>query len=623
MKIIRHGAGLLAIFAFSLAAESGRAQEEDPLPAGVVMRLGSTHLRHNLHVYPSAMSPDGKLLASRGGDGQFCLWDALTGKRLLALPAKDKEAIAPDAFSHDGTLLAGRGDNGVHLWDVAKRQTRFILAKDAKSGFPPTKTYFGPPVFSPDDKLLVVNPIGQGPIRLFDTTTGKLLREWKRGHSYCAECLFLPDGKTLVFAEPFAILRFLDAESGKELRRLQLKDDHYAVDGLAVSPNGKWLAVNQSGGVARDQKKLPKIFRMLDLASGKELYRLLTTDEYVARVVFAPDGKTLVRTIHSERSRIELIEPATGKILKSVMVFGSGIHGISFRADSKVLATSGNDPVIRVWSFPDLSPLLPPIGHTAKVSSLAYTPDGKLLCSAGEDGKAIIWDMKTGKPRHVWSIPIGWRRQIHVCPDARHFVYSVLQLHSAKTSNNLDAEGSALIYKLQTGKLLHRLEPVRGATALSPDGKIFAAGNKDHDIRLWQVTTGKAMVGCKGQKDDASALAFSPDGLWLASAGSDGTVRVWFAASGQLLRTIEITPAPSRGPWPSTEYAPANLAFTPDGLCLVVNYRYSDKTEIWDLLTGTRVQSQQQGKVRITTQSFLANRRHLLTARLANDNAVP
>lgn len=605
-----------AIVAIPLAAGIARPQD-DPLPDGMLMRLGSTHLRHKNGVYPATLSPDGKLVASAGGDGLFCLWDAATGKRLLALPNTGKTAIGPDVFSHDSKLLACRWNYvDLQLWDVAKRETRFILVKDNKSPI-------GPPIFSPDDKLLAVS-VGNS-IRLFDTTTGKLVREFTRGRvvSYSQPWAFLSGRKTLVWVEDYAVLRFVDVESGKEVRRLELKDDHYAVDGMDVSPDGKFLALNQSGVVRRDQRVLPRFFRMLDLATGKELWRLpYATEEYVHRIAFAPDGKTVVRGIQGPeltKSRIELLDPATGKIRRDFKLPGWAIQCLSFSADSRVMATSGSDQSIHLWSYPELRPLLPSTGHSAEVSSLVYTPDGKLLCSAGADGKVILWDMKTGKPRNTWPIPIGYRRQIHVGRDPKHIVCSLNNLHSMGTPV---MEGFALIHDSRTGQAIHKLAPVRGGTALSPDGKVFAAGGKDHDIRLWQVATGKVILACKGQKDDASALAFSPDGVWLASASVDGTVRVWCAATGRFLRTIEIKTPPMRGPWPKIEYA-ANLAFTPDGLCLALSYEgHSDKTEIWDVLTGTKVQSQQV-KGRFYKSSFVGNGRTLLTASLENGNAAP
>src|SRR5439155_12653254 len=89
----------------------------DPLPAHVLMRIGTVRFRHGGPITGIAWSPDGKMLATAGQDRTISLWDAETGKELVR--GRCDAAVRCVAFSPDGTLLAsGGGDGTVKLWDA-------------------------------------------------------------------------------------------------------------------------------------------------------------------------------------------------------------------------------------------------------------------------------------------------------------------------------------------------------------------------------------------------------------------------------------------------------------------------------------------------------------------------
>jgi serine/threonine protein kinase len=105
-------------------------------------------------------------------------------------------------------------------------------------------------------------------------------------------------------------------------------------------------------------------------------------------------------------------------------------------------------------------------GHHALMRCVTFSPDGRLLATAGDDSTARIWDALTGKQLHV------------------------LSGHSDGVN----------------------------AVAFAPDGRILATGASDQTVRLWNVATGESLAILRGHNDGVTALAFSPDGKWLASA---------------------------------------------------------------------------------------------------------
>jgi uncharacterized protein YjbI with pentapeptide repeats len=79
--------------------------------------------------------------------------------------------------------------------------------------------------------------------------------------------------------------------------------------------------------------------------------------------------------------------------------------------------------------------------------------------------------------------------------------------------------------------------PVRDCT-FSPDGTQLASASNDGTLRLWDATSGEALMVLRGHENMVWSCAFSPDGTRLASASTDGTLRLWDATSGEGLMVL-------------------------------------------------------------------------------------
>jgi WD40 repeat protein len=164
---------------------------------------------------------------------------------------------------------------------------------------------------------------------------------------------------------------------------------------------------------------------------------------------------------------------------------------------------------------------------------------------------------------------------------------------------------SQIITEVNGGKLRHTIKKVGPAVsyALSPDGQVLATGSYYHEIKLWNLKTGKLLRTLAGNSHEVDALAISPDGKTLASGGRFGgpslapapgyvapkdipcrasangceEIKLWDLDTGKLRKTI-------RGDSGGVK----SLAFSPDGKMLATS---SKKIKLWDLDTGKLLRS--------------------------------
>jgi hypothetical protein len=161
------------------------------------------------------------------------------------------------------------------------------------------------------------------------------------------------------------------------------------------------------------------------------------------------------------------------------------VDAVAWAPDGKVLAVADSTEVALVDSLTgrDRYRLL---GHTLGVTSVALTPDGRMLASGAGDNTVRLWDVKTGDSLRT------------------------LQGHT----NSLDA------------------------VAFAPDGRTLASGSGDKTVRLWDVKTGDSLRTLRGHTDSVTSVAFAPDGRTLASGSLDRTLRLWDIVDGHMLATL-------------------------------------------------------------------------------------
>ena len=402
--------------------------------------------------------------------------------------------------------------------------------------------------FSPDgSRLALATSMG---VWLYDAETFDELALLTGHKEEVTVVAFSSDGTKLASTSGFhflGTLKLWDVETGQNIATLQVESG--SVDSVAFSPDGTKLAWAD---------------RLWDVETRQQLD--IFQDDRWFEMAFSPNGKLLAGTGIStvDRTRagvIKIYDVETGRRINTL---------------TATQRTQWNDA-------------------SKRVSSIAFSPDGRLLASgSADDGTIRLWNVETGQNTATFAVKSedgSSRLSVVFSPDG-----TKLAVGSAEGVKLLEVPTGKHIYTRQhidVGEL-EFLSAVF-SVAFSPDGRKLASVSWD-GVKLWDVETGDNLTTLQGHTRTVESVAFSPDGLTCA-ANSVGGIQVWEVATGRTLITFGGPPN-----------FVTSFAYSPDGMRLATgtaDARNAEHTvKLWDAETGDNITTLQGHTDLVTTIAY-------------------
>jgi WD40 repeat protein len=297
-------------------------------------------------------------------------------------------------------------------------------------------------------------------------------------------------------------------------------------------------------------------------------------DSFVTSPTFSPDGKFIAHG--DEKGNIYVWSRTKGLVANwqghgddddADDEQGLSVDEVIFSPDSNILVTVGDSWNIKIWDLANDNRCLREWMQD-DVSSIAFSPDGKLIATAERDGEPVyLRNVSDGTTSCLIRHALKAVYAVTYSPDGKTLALGGMGGMALGGSGSVElwkldgAEDSSYSFEGHSFCVDH--------LAYSPDGALLAFASDDDTIKLWDVAKRQCVRTLVGHNDDVYSISFSPDGNFLASADSHFTFELWSLADGNCIEAIKT----------SKHVYEVKAEFSPDSRMLLTN-------EVGSLLTN-------------------------------------
>ena len=406
----------------------------------------------------SALSPDGQRIAlGHSFSGGLHVFDTTTGRPIAGHMSAHASSISAIAFSSDGAKLATADSEGtIKIWQDARKLTSKSAALMTLKGHQGAITAVR---FSIDGKRLVTTSVdktarvwdlenagvairqlegtskdwsflarfssdghwiaaaGGNRVRLWDTATGRLVRELSAGdNSSIFSVAFSPTDNRLLAVgyggqADVSYVALWDIDAGAELVRLPgatdlpgfpASADSRVVGALAFSPDGKYLVAGFGVKWTLTPGGPPRPLKVWEVANRRQIL-LNGHTGFCMSLDFSRDGKLLASGSRDGTAilwstatwkRVQTLQNPDNESLSGQSGRGM-VEGVAFSPDGKTLAMAGREGNVHLWDVASGKLLETLKGHSSAVNAVVFSPDGRTLASGSTDHTVRLWNVQT------------------------------------------------------------------------------------------------------------------------------------------------------------------------------------------------------------------------------------
>ena len=207
----------------------------------------------------------------------------------------------------------------------------------------------------------------------------------------------------------------------------------------------------------------------------------------------------------------------------------AAITSVALSGDGRTAVSGGRDKVIEVWELATDKIVRRLLGSTGPINSVALSADGRIAASASEIGTdVLLWDVTAGRMLQ--------RLRGHTA-----IIQSIALSEHGDIAVTGSMDGTVRIWNTAMGHQLHVLAASRysvTSVALSADSRVAISGTEDKTVRVWDVANGQGLFTLCCHAGPITSVAVSADGRRALSASTDRTVKLWDAITGKEIVTL-------------------------------------------------------------------------------------